>query len=310
MIDVLRDRANELGLAAVGMAPAIGEVQETFDWARSVVCVAISYLPPEQDVSDGEPRGLIARLARGADYHAVLREKLTALGERIRAEHPAARIEICVDTSPLPERKLAVLAAIGWRGKNGCVYVEGCGSWVALGEIVTDIPIQSDAEPARSNDRCGDCTRCIDACPTKAITAPYEIDCSRCLSAVNQASGSIHSDLRAAMGNRIYGCDICQEVCPQNAGIVPSTPEFRIEGFPGAHPEIVPLISMTPQNFNATAKDSSIGWIRRTRIRRNAAIAAGNLECDDAIPPLTEMSSDDNLVLRETAQWALGRIRS
>lgn len=331
MIAALREKAKELGLAAVGIAPAIEEVRLAFDWSRSVVCAAISYLPPHFDsrsspnccrprdtvggtdllsasgARNDAPRGLVARVARGADYHTVLREKLTALAQVIRTEHPFARAEVCVDTSPVPERKLAVLAGIAWRGKNGCVYVEGCGSWVALGEIVTDLPIEGDVEPSQM-DRCGDCTRCIDACPTKAITAPCEIDCGRCLSALTQASGAIRPDLRPAMGNRIYGCDVCQEVCPQNAGILPIMAEFANEQFPGAHPEILPLISLTPPEFNAAVKNSSIGWIRRTRIRRNAAIAAGNLGCEEAIPALTEMLSDENPMLRETAEWALAMI--
>ena len=302
MIDALRQRARELGLAAVGIAPATDEVTRAFGWARSVVCVAISYLPPHFDtvailsseelayrrsdllsasgVEDDVPRGLVARFARGADYHLVLREKLARLAEVITQEHPAARAEICVDTNPLPERKLAVLAGIAWRGKNGCVFVEGCGSWVALGEIVTSAPIQSGVEQPQSKDLCGDCTRCIDACPTKAIIAPYQIDRSRCISALTQAGRAIAPDLRAAMGNLIYGCDICQEVCPHNAGIEPVTPEFAVDVFPGAHPELMPLVDLTAEDFREHVAGSSIGWIRRTRIRRNASIAAENLSSE------------------------------
>jgi epoxyqueuosine reductase len=280
MIDALRQRARELGLAAIGIAPATDEVTRAFGWARSVVCVAISYLPPGQEPPDDAPRGLVARFARSADYHLVLREKLARLAEVITREHPAARAEICVDTNPLPERKLAVLAGIAWRGKNGCVFVEGCGSWVALGEIVTSAPIQSGVEPPQSKDLCGDCTRCIDACPTRAIIAPHEIDRGRCISALTQAGGEIAPDLRTAMGNRIYGCDICQEVCPQNAGVEPVTPEFAIDVFPGAYPELMPLVDLTAEGFREYVAGSSIGWIRRSRIRRNASIAAENLSSE------------------------------
>ncbi len=325
MIRALQIRAHELGLAAVGLAPAIDEVREAYDWAQSVVCAAISYLPPHFDTASGllsasgdqgdTPRGLVARIARGADYHAVLREKLARLAELISEHHPGARLEICVDTCNLPERKLAVLSGIAWRGKNGNVFVEGCGSWVALGEIVTDLRLEklaeltSSAKPAEEQtDRCGNCTRCMDACPTKAIVAPYTIDCSRCLSALTQSSGSIHTDLRGAMGSRIYGCDICQEVCPQNADIVPSAPEFAEDTFPGAHPDLIPLITLTAQRFREGIKDSSIGWIRRTRIRRNAAVAAGNLRCESALPALKDMLRDENPVLRETAEWAIKEI--
>lgn len=311
MIDALQDKATEIGLAAVGLAPAIDEVRQAYPWARAVVCAAISYLPPEIAVGRRllQHWGLIARVARGADYHVVLREKLSSLAETIRAENPNARIEVCVDTNPLPERKLAVLAGMGWRGRNGCVYVEGRGSWVALGEIVTDLPLQPESSGASGTaTHCGDCTRCIDSCPTKAIIAPHEIDRGRCVSALTQTSGSIPTELRRAMGNRIYGCDICQEVCPQNAGLQPTAPEFAVDRFPGACPEINPLISMTPQTFNAEVRDSAIGWIRRTRIRRNAAIAAGNLKSEEAVPALTAMLSDENPVLREAAEWAIKEI--
>jgi len=306
MNDALKHKARELGLAAVGIAPAIEEVQQAFVWARSVVCAAISYLPPESKPPSGVPCSLVARVARGADYHTVLREKLTQLAQAISTEHPRARVEVCVDTCPLPERKLAVLAGIAWRGKNGNVFVDGDGSWVALGEIVTDI--QADVQPPQSIDRCGDCRRCIDACPTKAIIAPYEIDCDRCLSALTQVSGSIPVEMRAAMGNRIYGCDVCQEVCPQNESISPVTPEFARDIFPGAAPELLPLISLSAKEFKETVAASSIGWIRRTRIRRNTAIAAANLRSEAAMPALLEMLEDENPVLREVAKWAVKEI--
>lgn len=308
MISGLRSRAKELGLAAVGVAPAIDEVRQAYPWARSVVCTAISYLPPEPPRDQfSHPVGHVARFARSADYHAVLREKLWLLSQVVKAEYAEVRTEVCVDTAPLPERKLAVLAGIAWRGKNGNVFVEGCGSWVALGEVVTDAPIENRVEAPHS-DMCGDCTRCIEACPTKAITAPFDVHCSRCLSALTQAGGTIHSDLRPALGAQVYGCDICQDVCPQNAGLSPHTPEFAAEVFPGAHPKLAPLISMTPEEYRATVVNSSIGWIRRTRIRRNAAIVAGNLTCSEALPALTQMLDDENPVLREAAEWAIKEI--
>lgn len=294
-------------MAGVGIAPAVEEVRRVFDWAESVVCAALSYLPPEEPCPDASPRGVVARLARGADYHVVLREKLEQLAETIRQQHPAARLEVCVDTVPLPERKLAVLSGIAWRGKNGCVFVDGCGSWVALGEIVTNLPLEAAGEHAHS--RCGDCTRCIEACPTRAIVAPHEIDCSRCLSALTQSPGPISAALRRAVGNRIYGCDTCQEVCPQNAGIIAVTPEFSARRFPGAHPELIPLMEMTSLDYNKIVKDSPIGWIRRTRIRRNAIIAAGSVKCREAVPTLSTALTDPSPALREAAAWAIKEIR-
>ena len=335
----LRERAIELGLHAVGIAPAIEEVRAVFPWARSVVCAAISYLPPEEDGysetvilstaknpgperqilrdaqndagsvgrSDGA-RGLVARFARGADYHAVLRRKLSRIGDVICSEHPGARVEVCVDTTPLPERKLAVLAGIAWRGWNSNVFVEGCGSWVALGEIVTDLELPA-AVPL-DIDRCGDCDRCTRHCPTGAITAPYVVDSRRCLSRLTQSRGAIPREFRSQLGSRIYGCDTCQEVCPQNGDLKSRTPEFAERLFPGACPELIGLIELSPAGFRERVKGSSVGWIGRSRIRRNAAVAAGNLRCAEAIPALTEMLADADHVLREHAAWAIEQIEA
>lgn len=303
MKTTLDDKIKKLGLAAVGIAPAVDEVLGVFDWAKSVVTAAICYLLPDPDITDTQPRGLIARVARGADYHVVLREKLAHLVEIIKMEHPRARLEICVDTCPIPERKLAVLGGIAWRGKNGNVFVDGCGSYAALGEIITDIDLPI-SKPLNI-DRCGDCHRCIDACPTSAIIAPNIVDTSRCLSAITQMSGSIPVEIRSALGSRIYGCDTCQEVCPQNAPLPDLVEDIWGKG---AYPDLIPLIAMTPAEFRRDVKDTSIGWIRRTRIRRNAAIAAGNLRCEGAVSALKEMLRDENPVLRETAEWALEKI--
>jgi len=307
MIEGLRDKAIGLGFAAVGVAPAIDEVTRVHGWTRSVVCAAISYLPPERPAAGEASRGLVARIARGADYHDVVREKLERLVEAVRAECPAARVEICVDTNPLPERRLAALAGLGWIGKNGCLFVEGCGSWAALGEIVTDAELESESRTIER--QCGDCTRCMDACPTGAITSPGVIDRARCVAALTQQSEAVQMERRAAFGPRVYGCDLCQEVCPCNAAIEPVTPEFAQVVFPGADPELIPLINLTAAEFRTNVAHSSIGWIRRTRIRRNAAIAAGNLGCADAVPALKEMLADENPMLRETAEWAIKEIR-
>jgi len=321
MIDKLRERAKELGLAAVGVAPATDEVLNVYDWARSVVVAAVSYLPPDETTEDDEPRGLVARVARSSDYHHVLGQKLAALAEVMQSEcaHAvktaktartvrAAKTQVCVDTNPLPERKLAVLGGIGWRGKNGSVFVEGCGSYAALGEIVTDLDLPLST--AISRDQCGTCTRCIDSCPTGAITAPFQIDPSRCLSELTQRSGVIPIEFREVFGNRVYGCDVCQEVCPQNAGIEPSSTEFARKVYPRAYPELLPLMHLTADQFKRNVRDTSIGWIRRARLRRNAAVALGNLKCELAVPALAEMLDDESPVLRVHAAWSLGEIGS
>ncbi|MGI6294955.1 MAG: tRNA epoxyqueuosine(34) reductase QueG [Armatimonadota bacterium] len=306
MIELLKKAANNAGIAAVGVAPAIDEVVEQYPWARSVICAAISYLPPEHTDEGEEPRGLVARFARSLDYHVVLREKLEVVAGAIARYRPDARFEVCVDTCPLPERKLAVLSGIAWPSKNGNVFVDGLGSWVALGEIVTDLSLTGDAE--RKQSRCRSCNICIQACPAGAIVEPGVIDRSRCISALTQASGSIDLELRELMGINIYGCDICQQVCPHNKGIQPVTPEFANVVFPGKSPALLPLIRLSAADYKAQVAASSIGWLRRTRIRRNAAIAAGNLQCGVAIDALEEMCNDESLTLREVARWAINKI--
>lgn len=303
MIDLLRQKAARTGLCGIGIAPADDEVVRVFPWAKSVICAAISYLPPvhEDERDKSIPRGFVARVAQSTDYHAVLRGKLDRLARNI----PGARFEVCVDTNPLPERKLAALSGMAWRGRNGCVFVEGCGSWVVLGEIVTDQDLKTDDEPLPS--RCGDCTICVDSCPAQAITGYGIIDHTRCISALTQASGAIDLCLRPLMHNNIYGCDICQQVCPQNADIRPQSPEFAADMFPGQSPELIHLISMTAVEFK-NISSSSIGWIRRTRIRRNAAIAAGNLRNKKALEALAQMLNDDNALLRDVARWAIDKI--
>ncbi len=306
MLSGLQELGTRLGLAAVGVAPATDEVRHSYPWGRSVVVAAISYLPGEREIDDDAPRGWVARVARSADYHTVLGEKLARLAEVVESQQ--GRSEVCVDTCPLPERKLAVLGGIAWRGKNGNVFVEGRGSWVALGEIVTDLalPVSDPLDV----DRCGECIRCVEACPTGAIVAPGRIDQSRCLSGLTQMSGMVSLEFREAMGNRIYGCDVCQEVCPYNEGLVPTSREFAQDVFPGACPELIPLITLSADQFAERVKDSSIGWIRRTRIRRNAAIAAGNVRAEQAVPALAEMLKDGSANLRASATWALERIGS
>lgn len=306
MLDKLIQQGLRIGLAAVGAAPTIHQVTAHFDWARSVVVAGLSYLPPERPVEDDAARGMVARFARGADYHTVLTAKLEVLADAVRSSRPDSKAVVCVDTCPLPERKLAVLGGIGWRGRNCSVFIDGHGSYVVLGEIVTDLELPVSG-PAQT-DRCGDCDRCVRACPTGAIAAPGVLDRSRCLSWITQAPGTIPPEHREKLGSRIYGCDACQEVCPHNAGLQPTTPEFAEPQFPGARPEIVPLINISAREFRRTVRPSSIGWIGRTRVRRNAAIAAGNLRCREAADELEIMISDDDPILRDCAGWALRRM--
>lgn len=302
--------AKEIGLAAVGVAPAIDDVRKTYPWAESAIVAAICYLPPARNTHPQAPAASVARFAQSADYHSVLREKLTILAGAVLQCYPGARLEVCVDTVPLPERKLAVLAGVATRGRNGNVFVDGCGSYAALGEIIIDSKIPPGHPAAAGFEACGDCTRCIESCPTAAITTAGEVNASLCVSQLTQMCGTIPCSLRPAFNDRIYGCDTCQEVCPRNTGIEPRAVEFAAEVFPGPHPDLLPLLRLSSPEFAHTVRPSSIGWIRRTRIRRNAAIVAGNLKSVEALPSLIKMLTDENPLLRAHAAWAISRIPS
>lgn len=302
----LVEESKHIGIQAVGAAPAAEEVRPLFPWAVSVVSAAVSYFPPEP-VSPPTPTcGLVARVARGADYHEVVRAKLDALADRLEQGYGVSQYEIHVDTSPLPERKIALLCGVGWLGNNGCVFVEGYGSYVALGEIIVDKAL--DVSGPGSQSLCGACRRCIDACPTGALSGRGVVDKSRCLSHLTQAGGIAPREIRTALGSRIYGCDVCQEVCPHNSGLAPVNPEFIQQRFPGAHPDLLPLLNLSKADFESRIRPSAIGWIGRSRLRRNAALAVGNLGLSEAVPQLREMLVDPSSVVRSGAAWALGRI--
>lgn len=303
MINDLRKTAYDLGFAALGVAAPTPEVWKIYPWARSVVTSALCYLPPEYEM-DNKPRGAVARIAQSADYHTVLQTKLNFVADQIRLNIPKAQLQICVDTTPISERKLAVLSGIAARAKNGNVIVEGCGSYAALGEIVMDIELS--AGRSRDSDICGDCDLCVKACPAGAITGHGIIDRSRCISALTQSSGVIPMELREKMGKQIYGCDVCQEVCPHNRNVKLNVDEFGEEMFPGAYPELIPLITMSARDFRDKVKNSSIGWIGRTRIRRNAIIAAGNLRCEETVSVLKEVARGESQILSEYSVWAIG----
>lgn len=284
--------------------------RESLPTARSIISVALSYLSDESDKSDrsDSPRYGLARFSRGIDYHAILQERLSALAERIRAEvGESVEIRSYADTGPIADRSAAIRAGLGSRGKNTCVYVGEYRSWVVLGELLTDIELEPD-DPA-SLDMCGECDECMKACPTGAICAPYTVDVSICLSRVTQSKGFIPMWLREKLGTRIYGCDTCQSACPLNRDAKPGgIAEFHPSTGLGAHPELLPLLNIAPDEFKARVGPTTAAWIRRTRFRRNVAIALGNIGDPVAIPGLIEAMADSEVLIRGHAAWALGRI--
>ncbi len=279
-------------------------------WARSVIVCAINYNtdhPYSTQVHDSD-RGWISRYAWSReDYHEAVLRKLknveAALQLGVPGELRASLItRSYVDTGPVVERVFAKYSGVGWIGKNTCLINQKKGSWLFLGVILTSLELEPDL-PAP--DRCGTCTRCIEACPTDAILAPYQLDSNKCISYLTiEKRGSIPEDLRAGMGRHVFGCDICQDVCPWNRKAPATTaPEFNPR--PGlVNPALAWLAEMSAEEFRETFRRSPIRRTKRTGLRRNAAIAMGNSGNPDFLPLLDRLSADEDESVAESARWA------
>lgn len=278
-----------------------------FPWARSVVCVAINYYTPFEEPKEKDPaRGWISRYAWGEDYHEVLKEKLLQLLTLIQQDVPEVEGRAFVDTSPILEREFAAAAGIGWVGKNTNVISPELGSFLFLGELFLSIELQYD-QPIF--DHCGTCDLCLRSCPTDAFVAPYTLDATRCISYLTiELKGAIPSELRPHMDNQIFGCDICQEVCPYNQRPIPTGEQafWPKEGLYA--PELIPLSSLTEEDFKARFKGSPIKRAKRRGLLRNVAVALGNVGCEQAVPALVQALTDPEPLVRLHAAWALGRI--
>lgn len=244
-----------------------------FPGVRSVVCVALNYHAPLAEASTDEP-GRVARYALGDDYHAHVKPRLYDLADWLREFVPGCQTRCGVDSVPVMEKELAVRAGIGWMGKNTCVIDPVVGSYLLLGEVMTTLDLPADQPGV---DRCGTCTRCIDACPTAAITAPYQLDASRCVSYLTiEHRGAIAADLQRGMGDWVYGCDICQEVCPWNrqppAAIDPRlTPRFADGTL-----DVAAVLSWGLDDYRPRLKGSAMKRVKLPVLQRNASIAREN----------------------------------
>jgi epoxyqueuosine reductase len=282
-------------------------------WARSVVVCAINYNtanPYSTEVRDSG-RGWISRYAWSReDYHDAVLRRLKQVEAALHAAvgGDALATRSYVDTGPIVERVFAKYAGVGWIAKNTCIINQKKGSWLFLGVILTSLELAPDV-PAP--DRCGTCTRCIEACPTDAILAPYVLDSNKCISYLTiEKRGSIPEDLRAGIGRHVFGCDICQDVCPWNRKAPASNaPEF--EPRPGlVNPALDWLAEMSAEDFRATFRKSPVRRAKRSGIRRNTAIAMGNSGNQKFLPVLDELASDEDAAVRESADWAKARLRA
>jgi epoxyqueuosine reductase len=276
--------------------------------ARSVIALAMSYAPANNPLAlaEARDRGRISVYAQGTDYHKTVKKALKAMG-RWLADECGCQLKVFVDTAPVMEKPLSASAGVGWQGKHTNLLSREHGSWLFLGVIYTTLELEPD-EPA--SDHCGSCHRCIDACPTGAITGPHRIDARRCISYLTiEHAGPIPHEFRKAMGNRIYGCDDCLAVCPWNR--FASEAQANKAFAPRAElvaPSLADLLALDDRAFRELFSGSPIKRIGVNRMTRNCLIAAGN-SGDSALRPSVErhLSSDDPVVA-DAAKWALARL--
>jgi epoxyqueuosine reductase len=280
--------------------------------ATTLVAVAMSYrhVDPVDVPADrlaGGPRAVIARYARGEDYHMVLRHRLRKLADAVAAElkRPVAA-RICVDTAPLLEREAALAAGLGFVAKNTMLIAPGLGSYVLLGELLTDVPCAPDEPMA---PRCGQCRACLDACPTGAFVDAWTLDARRCISYLTiELVGAIPRKLRPLIGDRIFGCDVCQEVCPFNHGEAAGG-EPQLEPRPGsARPALRRMLGLGAAQFRKWQRRSATRRIHRVQLLRNVAVALGNVGSPDDIPLLAAALAKEPPLVRAHVVWALGAI--
>lgn len=277
--------------------------------AVSIIAIAIAYPSRMTDAPQGVKgarRGIFSRSSWGKDYHAALRERLTLLEAFIAAHYPEARMRSMVDTGELSDRAVAERAGIGWSAKNTNIITPEFGSYVYLGEMITNIPFRFD-EPIE--DQCGDCRLCIDTCPTGAIVEGGQLNAQRCISFLTQTKGFLPDEFRGKIGNRLYGCDTCQTVCPKNKR---KANRIHAEFEPDpeiAKPLLEPLLTISNREFKEKFGYVSGSWRGKKPIQRNAILALAHFKEASAVPVLINLlENDERPVIRGTAAWAIGKI--
>ncbi len=341
----VKDRARELGFELAGVAPAEPTPEAAFYplWlargyhgamqylegrrgamradarsllpaARSVVCVGMVYNAPapySTEFEDGE-EGWVSRYAWGADYHGVLKERLRSLADWMRSRYGQGVLcKICVDTSPLLERAYAKRAGLGWIGKNTCLISERLGSWVFLGEILTSLELAPDSPPP---DRCGTCRRCIDACPTDALVETadgpsHALDSRLCISYWTiELRDAIPAEHREGVGHHVFGCDICQDVCPWNSPRRAATTDEAAFQPANASPDLDELAGLSEEEFDARFAGTPIKRARFAGFLRNVVVAMGNSRNQGFRPALERLARSPERQTREHAAWALEQL--
>ncbi len=307
---ITQGRAGEMTYLAES-ADERRDVRETLRSARSVISVGVVYntsTPPSSPVL--EPGDVaIARYARGDDYHPVLRTRLRGVLRWLAdAAGPGLEAVTCVDDGPVQERVYAEAAGLGWIGKNTCLINPELGSWLFLGEIITNLELDPDLPGV---DQCGTCTRCLDACPTDAIVAPYEVDATRCISYMTiEVRGAVEESWRDGLASRVFGCDICQDVCPWNRRAAVSEDSVWQPRDGLTNLRLIDACRLSDEAWSARMKDSALKRAGLHRLRRSMAYAAGALPTevrDEALGALSQHPSAAARVVDEAIRWARSR---
>ncbi|MGE7676168.1 tRNA epoxyqueuosine(34) reductase QueG [Lysinibacillus sp. NPDC094403] len=285
------------------------EPLQLLEGAESIVAIAVAYPSRMQNAPVGKKgarRGIFCRASWGVDYHTALSERLKLLSAWLEERIEGARIESMVDTGALVDRAVAERAGIGWSGKNCSVITPEFGSYVYLGELITNIPFAPDKP---MEDECGDCRLCLDVCPTGALIEGGQLDSQRCIAFLTQTKGMLPDEFRSHIGNRLYGCDTCQTVCPKNKGKINWIHEEFKPDPELAKPLLVPLLTISNRDFKEKFGHVSGSWRGKKPIQRNAILALAHFKEEAAVPDLVALlEKDERPVIRGTAAWALGKI--
>ena len=282
-----------------------------FDQPKSIISIALAYpskMKEHIQGKKGERRGIFCRASWGVDYHVLVKEKLQMLEQYLLDKIPDVRTKSMVDTGELSDRAVAERAGIGWSAKNCAIITPEFGSYVYLGELITNLPLEPD-EPLE--DQCGSCTKCLDVCPTGALIEGGQINAKRCIAFLTQTKEVIPEELRKKIGNRLYGCDSCQTICPKNKGIdfhyhEKMEPEPEI-----AKPLLTPLLTLSNRQFKEQFGHLSGAWRGKKIIQRNAIIALAHFKEEESLEALEEvLRKDPRADMRGIAAWTIGKISS
>ena len=285
------------------------EPKLTLPTARSIIAIAVGYpnkLKGAPKSTRGDRRGMFARASWGQDYHSIMRKRLDKLADYLRDRVDGVEIQSMVDTGALSDRAVAERAGLGYVGRNGFVINPELGTWTYLGEMLVSVPFPPD-DPLL--DSCGDCTICVDRCPTGALVGDGQLNSQKCISFLTQTKGYLADEYRYKIGNRLYGCDTCQQVCPRNKGINTQHEDIVLEP-EILKPRLVPLLKMSNKEFKNTYGHLAGAWRGKKPIQRNAIVALAHFKEESAIPDLQDVAlNDPRPMIRGTAYWAIGQIQ-